>query len=119
MFKYSFLRGGEREMRRLLLNGRGQSTLEYAILIAVIVGALVGIQFLLKGKVSARMKSTADEIAGGEDQFFVPGVTVRTNTTTLEDPQQIVSLEQDGVTEVVRDPATTSTDIYSTTSWQD
>jgi hypothetical protein len=45
---------------------RAQSTLEYAVLIIVIIGALLSIQVYLKRGVQGRLKSAADDIG---DQY--------------------------------------------------
>ena len=50
---------------------RAQSTLEYAVLMVVIIGALIAIQTYLKRGVQGRLKSSADDIG---DQFS-PGNT--------------------------------------------
>jgi Flp pilus assembly pilin Flp len=50
---------------------RGQSTLEYAILVVVIIGALLAVQTYIKRGVQGRLKSSADDIG---DQFS-PGNT--------------------------------------------
>jgi len=59
---------------------KGQSTLEYAILIIIIIGALLSIQVYIKRGVQGRLKSATDDIG---DQFS-PGNTnvVKTMTTT-------------------------------------
>lgn len=59
---------------------KGQSTLEYAILIIIILGALLSIQIYIKRGVQGRLKSAADDIG---DQFS-PGNTnvVRTVSTS-------------------------------------
>ena len=44
----------------------GQSTLEYAILIAVAVAALVGMQIYLKAALAGRWKTMADTFGGGQ-----------------------------------------------------
>lgn len=43
----------------------GQSTLEYAFVIAVIVGALIAMQIYIKRSMEGKMKSTSDEIGEG------------------------------------------------------
>ena len=53
-------------MLRLLIKKRGQSTLEYAILVVVVIMALVAIQAYLKRGIQGRMKDSADQIG---DQF--------------------------------------------------
>ena len=50
---------------------KGQSTLEYAILIIIIIGALVSIQVYIKRGIQGRLKGAADDI--GEQ--FSPGNT--------------------------------------------
>jgi len=60
------------------LNRRGQSTLEYAVLIAVVVGALLAIQVYVKRGVQGRFKQAADDI--GEQ--FSPGYSGYNYTTT-------------------------------------
>ena len=58
-------------MIRLLINKRGQSTLEYAILVVIVILALIGIQSYLKRGISGRMRESTDQI--GEQ--FEAGVT--------------------------------------------
>ena len=58
---------------------RGQSTLEYAILIIIIIGALLAIQVYVKRGVQGRLRSAADDIG---DQFS-PGNTNITKATTV------------------------------------
>ena len=57
---------------------KGQSTLEYAILIIIIIGALLSIQVYIKRGVQGRLKSATDDIG---DQFS-PGNTAVTKTMT-------------------------------------
>ena len=56
---------------------KGQSTLEYAILIIIIIGALLSIQVYIKRGVQGRLKDATDDIGGQ----FSPG---NTNATTIE-----------------------------------
>jgi len=58
---------------------KGQSTLEYAILIIIIVGALLSIQVYIKRGVQGRLKSAADDIG---DQFSPGNTNVVSVTTT-------------------------------------
>ena len=62
-------------MFRLFHKIKGQSTLEYAILIIIIIGALLTIQVYIKRGVQGRLKSATDDIG---DQYS-PG-----NTNTLK-----------------------------------
>lgn len=66
---------------RKMLNKRGQSTLEYAVLIVVIIAALIAMQVYLKRGIQGRMRESSDQI--GEQ--FSPGITtsnITTNTYT-------------------------------------
>lgn len=58
---------------------KGQSTLEYAILIIIVIGALLSIQVYIKRGVQGRLKSSADDI--GEQ--YSPGNTNYTSTTRV------------------------------------
>ncbi len=51
---------------------KGQSTLEYAILIIIIIAALLSIQVYIKRGVQNRLKSATDDISDGQ---FSPGNT--------------------------------------------
>lgn len=57
---------------------KGQSTLEYALIIAVVAGALIAMQVYIKRGVQGKLKATADEI--GEQ--YSPGYTT-SNTVTV------------------------------------
>jgi len=64
---------------------KGQSTLEYAILIVIIIGALLSIQVYIKRGIQGRMRSATDDIG---DQFS-PGntnyiETIRTSSGTYD-----------------------------------
>jgi Flp pilus assembly pilin Flp len=65
-------------MLNYLRKKRGQSTLEYAILIVIIIAALLSIQVYIKRGVQGRFKSATDDIG---DQFS-PGITTENNTVT-------------------------------------
>ena len=58
-------------MFKLLRKMKGQSTLEYAVLIIIIIGALLTIQVYIKRGVQGRLRSATDDIG---DQFS-PGNT--------------------------------------------
>ena len=65
-------------MFKYLRKIKGQSTLEYAILIIIIIGALLSIQFYIKRGLQGRLRSASDDIG---DQYS-PGNTKVTKTTT-------------------------------------
>ena len=64
-------------MFKFLRKKKGQSTLEYAVLMVIIVGALLSIQMYLKRGLQGRLKSATDDIG---DQFS-PGNTNALRTT--------------------------------------
>ena len=53
-------------MFKFLRKIKGQSTLEYAVLIIIIIGALLSIQVYIKRGLQGRLKSSADDIG---DQY--------------------------------------------------
>jgi hypothetical protein len=60
---------------------KGQSTLEYAVLIIIVIGALLSIQVYIKRGIQGRLKSATDDIG---DQYS-PGnsnVTMRTHVAS-------------------------------------
>jgi len=67
-------------MLRYLNQKRGQSTLEYAVLIVVIIGALLTIQVYIKRGVQGRLKSAADDIG---DQYSDGNTNVLQHTQRL------------------------------------
>ena len=58
---------------------KGQSTLEYAILIIIIIGALLSIQVYIKRGVQGRLKQAADDIGS---QYSDGNMNVLKVTTT-------------------------------------
>lgn len=66
-------------MRRFLKKSNGQSTLEYAILIIIVIGALLSIQMYIKRGIQGRLKSSTDEIG---DQFSPGNTNVIKKETT-------------------------------------
>jgi cytoskeletal protein RodZ len=81
-------------MLRKLRTFKGQSTLEYAILIVIIIGALLSIQIYIKRGIQGRLRSATDDISA--DQFS-PGNTNYTRTTRTR--SETTQAFQDGVTE--------------------
>ena len=70
---------------------RGQSTVEYAVLIAVVAAALLGVQFYAKRAVQGRVKASADQIG---DQF-VPAATAY-SIAVANDGARLDTLSTDG-----------------------
>jgi len=56
---------------------RGQSTLEYALIVAVVVGALLAMQIYMKRGMEGRMRKASDDIG---KQFEADKTTVRHTT---------------------------------------
>ena len=63
---------------RKWLKTKGQSTLEYAVLIIVIIAALIAMQVYLKRGIQGRMRESSDQI--GEQ--FSPGYTTSDRNVT-------------------------------------
>ena len=63
--------------RHLNKKRKGQSTVEYVVLIIVIIGALLSIQIYIKRGISGRLKSASDDIG---DQFSVGNTNVERST---------------------------------------
>jgi hypothetical protein len=58
---------------------KGQSTLEYAVLIIIIIGALLSIQVYIKRGIQGRLKQATDDIG---DQFSPGNTNVVKRVTT-------------------------------------
>lgn len=82
---------------RKCLTKRGQSTLEYAVLIVVIIAALVAMQVYLKRGIQGRMRESADQI--GEQ--FSPGYTVSNRVTTTVAQTRELSDAYSSTTEII------------------
>ena len=72
---------------------KAQSTLEYAVLIIIIIGALLAIQVYIKRGIQGRMKQAADDIG---DQFSPGNTSVNKITTVASETREISS--QSGTT---------------------
>jgi len=64
---------------------KGQSTLEYALIIAVVAGALIAMQVYIKRGVQGKLKSTADEIGEQYSPGYTTSNTVTTTATTTNE----------------------------------
>ena len=71
-----------------LKNRSGQSALEYAVLVVIIIGALLSIQFYLKRGIQGRLKSSADDIG---DQYSVGNTNVLKTTNTHSETSETFS----------------------------
>jgi uncharacterized protein (UPF0333 family) len=70
----------EESMLKTFHNKKGQSTLEYVLLISTVIVALVVVQKYLKRAVQGQVTSAAGQI--GDDQLFDYGLSNETRTTT-------------------------------------
>lgn len=74
---------------------KGQSTLEYALLIAVIVAGLIAMQVYMKRGVQGKLRSSTDSI--GEQ--YSPGYTTSEYTTTqTTTSRETLGIEGAGIT---------------------
>lgn len=85
----------------MLLNKKAQSTLEYAVIIAVVVAALIAMQAYLKRGLQGKIKQSSDDI--GEQ--FSPGQTTANTSIT----SNVSSTEKVTVADEKPTTATTST----------
>ena len=86
---------------------RGQSTLEYAVLVVIIIGALLSIQFYIKRGVQGRLKSAADDIG---DQYSVGNTNVIKSTKTHSETRDTFGVSAPGVSRTaLLGPETTNT----------
>ncbi len=67
-------------MFKFLRKMKGQSTLEYAVLIIIVIGALLSIQMYIKRGIQGRLRSAADDIG---DQYDPGNVNYRVHTTVV------------------------------------
>ncbi|MCA9408368.1 MAG: hypothetical protein H6755_01545 [Candidatus Omnitrophica bacterium] len=93
---------------------KGQSTLEYVILVIIIIGALLSIQVYIKRGVQGRLKGATDDIG---DQFD-PGntnynMTTTTSGRTRQEQSQALGQAQTFLTDEVTTDLLNSTIINS------
>ena len=75
-------------LNKLRRRKKGQSTLEYAVLIIIIIGALLSIQVYIKRGIQGRLKGAADDIGdqfspGNTNYVQTMGVSSHSNETFL------------------------------------
>ncbi|MFA6349799.1 MAG: hypothetical protein WCY12_02580 [Candidatus Omnitrophota bacterium] len=90
---------------------RGQSTLEYAIIIAVVVGALLAIQVYVKRGVQGRFKQAADDIG---EQFSAGKGTYNTTAKSYTASNEMTTASQVAVDEGSELMTTTTTNVEQT-----
>ena len=68
---------------------RGQSTVEYAILLAIVISAFIAIQFFVKQAAMGRMRSVTDQQIGRQwDPYSAFGKV--TTTTSINEKQNLL-----------------------------
>jgi hypothetical protein len=67
---------------------KGQSTLEYAVLIIIIIGALLSIQMYIKRGIQGRLKSATDDIGTQYSQGNTN--VIKTMTTSIQTSETFV-----------------------------
>jgi cytoskeletal protein RodZ len=91
-------------MFKFLRKRKGQSTLEYAVLIIIVLGALLSIQVYIKRGIQGRLKSATDDIG---DQYSSGNTNIRTVTHVGSKTKETFRF---GVTNTsLKGPETTST----------
>lgn len=72
-----------------MIKSRAQTTLEYTILTAVIIGALIAMQVYMKRGIQGKMRSDLNQLTDGA--FYSPGAT---NSTSIS----ITNIEESSYT---------------------
>ena len=98
-------------MRRLF-NKKAQSTLEYAILIAVVVGALIGMQTYVKRGLQGRLRTATDDLGSQ----FEPGTT-DIHSLVVTAPQTVTSVTDAGSVRTERLGGETTRESTEETPW--
>lgn len=96
-----------------LRNKQGQSTLEYALLIAAVVAGLVMMQIYLKRGIGGRLKSGADNI--GEQ--FDPRAFSSNYTTTFNSTRNETVHNKTTNSTLTKDEITNRTGSENVTAW--
>ena len=75
-----------------MMGKKGQSALEFMVLIAIIVAALICMQSYVKRSVQGHMRNYADQV--GDEDFYSPGLTtsdfvieITQRETTITEPK--------------------------------
>lgn len=92
---------------------RGQSTLEYAVLIIIIIAALLSIQMYIKRGVQGRLKASTDDIG---DQFSPDNTNAVKTTLTNVTTKELFGVDEQGtVKQGVSKSAITGQEVTNTT----
>jgi hypothetical protein len=96
-------------MFKFLRKMKGQSTLEYAVLIIIVIGALLSIQVYIKRGIQGRLRSATDDIG---DQYSPGNTNVRKTVTVLSNTAETFKYGKS--TSTLNDAETTTTLANST-----
>ncbi|MBF0594637.1 MAG: hypothetical protein HQL22_06690 [Candidatus Omnitrophica bacterium] len=82
-------------------NKKGQSTLEYAILVIIIIAALISLQTYVKRGVQGRLKSATDDIGEGFStstggNYYKKTVTISNTIETLKNGLSTTEIQDGG-----------------------
>lgn len=77
---------------------KGQSTLEYALIIAVVVGALLAMQIYMKRGMEGRMRKAADDIGQQfeAEKTYVEHTTVRSGKSVEHVNKGVTTIDTGG-----------------------
>ncbi len=83
-------------IKHRLSNLTAQSTIEYAVLTACVVAALIGMQFYVKRSTQGRMKQAGDEIGEAYEPKSANSAITTEVTSTITVDQALVPLTDGG-----------------------
>ncbi|MDD4938679.1 MAG: hypothetical protein PHI60_00760 [Candidatus Omnitrophica bacterium] len=103
-----------REVNNMTRN-QGQSTLEYALIIAVVVGALLAMQIYFKRGVQGKLREATDDIGG---QYSAGNVQAKYITTQAGDKvtKEMVGTEEAGGEGAIRTEVITAAEVTTSAS---
>jgi len=100
----------------MLIKRRAQSTLEYALIVAVVVGGLIAMQVYVKRGLQGKIKESADQIGEQYSPGYTTGVTtVTTASTTTESLASGVTSTSSTTTQGIVSDDTTA--VYTEEHW--
>ena len=76
---------------------RASSLLEYSIMFAIVVSALMGMQTYMKRGVQGVVKSTADELGALAEQSYAGGLTTASSATPALENAQVLGAGETGL----------------------
>ncbi len=100
-------------MFKMFNNKKAQSTLEYAILIIIIIGALLAVQTYIKRGIQGKLKSSSDDIG---DQFSPDNTKVSKVTSTHSNTVEDFGITGQGVSKTAIKSGEKETNLTTETS---